>query len=339
MTRAPTPNLCIAVLAAIGLVWTPRGASAQQMDPGMHMPIPIPVPKKSAPKAARAKPAAAPHRPAVGMDDPAMGGMDTDAMPGMAPMDHSSLDHTSMHHDVDAATVPRTPIPVLTDADRAAAQPPAHDHPVHDSGVQHYMLFDRLEASTAGNDIAWNGRAWMGGDLNRLGLRTEGSRVDGRTAASDLEVLAGRSIAPWWDVVAGVRHDFRPGGAQDFAAIGVQGLAPYKVAVDATAYVGPGGQTAARVDLEYESLLTNRLILQPHVEFNLYGRDDPDRGIGSGLSTVDAGLRLRYEITRRFAPYVGVVHERAFGGTAQLRHDKGEDSRDTRIVAGVRWWF
>jgi len=342
MSAVQTSNVRIAVLVAIGLVLTSRAASAQQMDPNMQMPMSMPKPaKKAAQKPTRAKkPVAAKHdQPAVPMDDSTMGGMDMDAMPDMAPMDHSTMGHPSMNHGVDGAAVPRTPIPSLTDADRAAAQPPAHDHPVHDNGIQSYTLFDRLETSKGGNGIQWNGRAWIGSDMNRLWLRTEGSRNDGRTDSADLEVLAGHSVAPWWDVVAGIRHDFRPGDAQDFAAIGIQGLAPYKIALDATAYVGQGGQTAARVDLEYEGLLTNRLILQPHVELNLYGQDDPGRGIGSGLSTVDAGLRLRYEITRRFAPYIGVVHERAFGGTARLRQDKGEDSRDTRFVAGVRLWF
>ena len=273
------------------------------------------------------------------MDDASMDGMDMHAMPDMAPMDHSTMDHSTTGQDAYAPGFPHTPIPIPTDADRAAAKPPAHDHPVHDSGIQSITLFDRLETSNASDSLAWNGRAWIGGDINRLWLRSEGARVDGRTESADLEVLAGHSVAPWWDVLAGIRHDFGPGGAQDFAAVGIQGVAPYKIAVDATAYVGQGGQTAARVDVEYETLLTNRLILQPQVELNLYGRDDPGRGIGSGLSTVDAGLRLRYEITRRFAPYIGVVHERAFGATAQLLRDKGQDSRDTRIVAGVRWWF
>ena len=99
------------------------------------------------------------------------------------------------------------------------------------------------------------------------------------------------------------------------------------------------GQTAARFEVEYELLLTNRLILQPLVELNAYGKDDPARGIGSGLSSAEAGLRLRYEFTRKFAPYVGVVHERVFGNTADLRRDDGEDIDDTRVVFGLRTWF
>jgi copper resistance protein B len=229
----------------------------------------------------------------------------------------------------------------LTDADRAAAQPPAHDHPVHDNSIQHYTLLDRLETWNAdnGTGLAWDARTWIGTDLDRVWLRSEGERLDGRTEKADLEVLYGRSVAPWWDVVAGVRHDFKPGSSQDFAAIGVMGLTPYKFELDATAYIGQSGQSAARVDVEYETLLTNRLILQPRVEVNLFGQDDARRGIGSGLSTIEAGLRLRYEFTRRFAPYIGVVRERAFGGTADFRRDGGEDVTDTRFVAGVRLWF
>ena len=341
----------IALLLLAGLVSTPRGAGAQQMDPNMQMPMSMPVPAATrTPAPARAKKpvrkavpentsTAAPHHQHVmSADDPMMDGMPMDAMPDMAPMDDATMDHSTTGGAAYGPDSPRTPIPVLTEADRAAATPPAHDHPAHDNGVQSFTLFDRLEASDAG-DSAWNARAWIGGDLNRLWLRSEGSRVDGRIESADVEVLFGHSVAPWWDVVVGIRHDFHPGPAHDFAAIGVQGVAPYKIAVDATAYLGQGGQTAARLDFEYDTLLTNRLILQPHVEVNLHGQDDPARGIGSGLSSVDAGLRLRYEITRRFAPYIGIVHERAFGRTAQLRLDAGDVSRDTRIVAGVRFWF
>jgi copper resistance protein B len=263
-------------------------------------------------------------------------GHDMGNMPGMQPMDHSAMSGMSM-----APTEPIIPIPVLTDADRAAAAPPPHDHPAHDNSIQSYVLFDRLEAWNAdnGTGLEWEGQSWIGTDLNRLWLRSEGERVDGRTVSADLEVLYGRSFSPWWDVVTGIRHDFKPGGSQDFAAIGVMGLAPYKFEVAATGYLGESGQTAARVEVEYETLLTNRLILQPLLEVNLYGKDDPRRGIGSGLSTVEAGLRLRYEITRQFAPYIGLVRERAFGTTADLRRDDGEDIDDTRLVAGFRIWF
>jgi copper resistance protein B len=202
-------------------------------------------------------------------------------------------------------------------------------------------VFDRLEVWNAdkGTGMAWEGQSWIGTDLNRLWLRSEGERVAGRTDKASLEVLYGRSLSPWWDVVTGVRHDFKPGASQDFAAIGVMGLAPYKFEVAATAYIGQSGQTSARIEVEYETLLTNRLILQPLVELNLYGQDDARRGIGSGLGTIEAGLRLRYEVSRQFAPYVGIVRERAFGRTADFRSDEGEHVDDTRFVAGLRFWY
>lgn len=203
------------------------------------------------------------------------------------------------------------------------------------------MLLDRLEAWDAdpGAGLEWEGQGWIGTDLNRLWLRSEGEHVDGRTESANLEVLYGRSISRWWDLVAGVRHDFKPGASQDFAAIGVMGLAPYKFEVEATGYIGQSGQTAVRFEIEYETLLTNRLILQPLVEVNFHGQSDERRGIGSGLSTAEAGLRLRYEITRQFAPYIGVVHERAFGRTADFRRNVGAGIDGTRIVAGIRIWF
>lgn len=284
------------------------------------------------------------------MDHAAMG----HAMPTQEPaaVDHSAMghddaqpaamDHAAMGHTMPSpADQPITPIPVLTDADRAAAVPPPSDHPVHDNTIQYFALFNRLEGfdSDDGTAMEWEGQGWIGTDLDKLWLRSEGERVGGRTESADLEVLYGRAFARWWDVVAGVRHDFKPGASQDFAAIGVQGLAPYKFEFAATAYIGQSGQTAARVEAEYETLLTNRLILQPLVELNFYGKNDERRGIGSGLGTAEAGLRLRYEFTRRFAPYIGVVHERAFGRTADLRREGGEDVNDTRFVAGIRIWF
>lgn len=256
--------------------------------------------------------------------------------PTQQPVDHSKMDHSKQ-----ATTTPRTPIPVPTDADRAAARPPTHDHPVHDNEVFSKVLFNRLEAfdTDHGPGMAWEGQAWIGTDTDKLWLRSEGERVDGRTESADLEVMYGKPIARWWDVVAGVRHDFEPGASQDWAAVGVVGIAPYKFEVEATAYIGESGRTAARIEAEYELLLTNRLVLQPLVEANFNGKDDERRGVGSGLSTMEAGLRLRYEVHRKFAPYIGMVHERAFGDTADFRSAAGERDGDTRFVAGFRIWF
>jgi copper resistance protein B len=356
------------VSMAITLALAPAVSLAQEMDhSGMHMPMPEP---KAAParKPTRKKVATKPqtkpsaNSPHTGHDaQPAP--MDHSAMkhdmpmPMQTPVDHAAMghdmgtmeedhpnaDHAGMSHEgmSNAPTEARTPIPVLTDADRAAAAPPPQDHPVHDNSIQSFVLFDRLETWNAdpGTGIEWEGEGWIGTDRNKLWLRSEGERRDGVVVGTDLEVLYGRSIAPWWDVVAGVRHDFKPGPSQDFAAVGVMGLTPYKFEVAATGYIGQSGQTAARLEAEYEALLSNRLILQPLIEANFYGQNDERRAIGSGLGTLEAGVRLRYEVTRRFAPYIGVVQERAFGRTADFRRADGEDVNDTRIVAGLRIWF
>ncbi|WP_372016898.1 copper resistance protein B [Pseudoxanthomonas sp. 10H] len=242
----------------------------------------------------------------------------------------------------DTGTPPAEPVPVPSAADRAAAFPTLHgDHHAHGNAINSLVRFNRFEAWDAepGTGQAWEGSAWVGGDTQRLWLRSEGEREHGRTAAADLEVLYGRGISAWWELLAGVRHDFAPGPSRDWAAIGMQGLAPYKFEVSATAYLGSHGDTAFVAEAEYELLLTNRLILQPLLEVELRGQDDPARGVGSGLSTAEAGLRLRYEVSRRFAPYVGLVHERSFERTADHRRAEGEAIRETRWVAGVRWWF
>lgn len=290
---------------------------------------------------------------AMGHDAPTPATPDTPAATGHEGMDHGAMghgpgqavDHAAMGHapngDLPADAEPRTPIPEITEADLLAAVPPMHaGHETHDTAIHSYWLADRLEwQDTEEGSLAWEGVAWIGTDINRVWLRTEGEASGGEIESGDLEVLYGRAVDPWWDVVAGVRQDFGEGPSRTYAAFGVQGLAPYKFEVEATAYVGSGGRTAATVEAEYDTLITNRLILQWQAEASLHGKDDPERGIGSGLSTVEAGARLRYEITRRFAPYVGVEFERAFGGTADLRREHGEPVRDTRLVAGIRFWF
>lgn len=301
-------------------------------------------------------------RPATGqvIDHAAMGHEMPLSEPAAQPMDHSGMDHSTMDHssmgqgemdhaamghtmgsDLPANAAPREPIPTVTAADRAAAFGDVAAHTVHDDGIHWFALADRLETWDAdeGNAFAWETIGWIGTDLDRLWIRSEGESVDGSTESANLELFYGRAIARWWDGVVGIRHDFGEGPSQTFAGIGVIGMSPYKFEVEATAYIGEGGQTAASVEVEYDTLLTNRLILQWLVEAEAFGKDDPRRGIASGFSKVEAGLRLRYEFTRRFAPYIGVVHERAFGGTADLRRDEGQGIDDTRVVAGVRVWF
>lgn len=237
---------------------------------------------------------------------------------------------------------PREPIPPVTDEDRAAAFPLLKHHDMsHGPTMYSRTLFNRLEAwdGDHGSGQAWEGSTSIGGDLHRLWLRSEGEREGGHTASSNLEVLYGRGITPWWDVVAGIRHDFRPVSSQTRAAIGVQGMAPYFFEISAMAYLGESGRLSAVVEVEYELLLTNRLILQPLMELEFNSKDDPLRHVGTGLGKAETGLRLRYEVDRKFAPYIGIVHERSFGATADFHRENGEIPRDNRWVAGIRFWF
>lgn len=317
--------------------------AAEEMDPSMAMP-----------SSADSKPSTAQKsKPTTAKD----GAMDHSKMDhsSMETMDHSkmgAMDHSKMSMDdgqmdgmesMDggATTTSRTPVPVLTDADRAAAFPDVAGHGVHDKKINSFMLLDKFEYQDAdnGSAFAWDAKGWIGGDVDRLWLRSEGERTDGVTENAELQALWGHAIGPWWDVVTGVRQDFKPGSPQTWGALGIQGMALYNFEAEATAYIGENGQTAARLEGDYDILLTNRLILQPTAEVNLYGKNDPQRGIGSGLANTEVGFRLRYEIVRQFAPYVGVTWNRSHGKTADLASDEGEKTNEARFVAGIRMWF
>ncbi|WP_413817926.1 copper resistance protein B [Pseudomonas viridiflava] len=267
------------------------------------------------------------HGQMQGMDNSKMQGMDHSQMQGMQPPKQQ--------------TQSRTPIPALTDADRAAVYKAPGGHEVHDTALNSFFIFEKLEWQDAddGSALNWEAQGWIGGDVDRLWLRSEGERTNGKTEEAEVHALWGHSISPWWDLVGGVRQDFKPGDPQTWAAFGIQGLALYNFEAQATAYLGEGGQTAARLEGDYDILLTNKLILQPTAEFNFYGKNDPGRGVGSGLSESEVGLRLRYEIRPEFAPYVGVTWNRAYGKTADYARDEGEDINEARLVLGVRVWF
>lgn len=285
----------------------------------------------------------------------------------MPTMDHSQMDHGSMSHEqmmqmhqqpMDMQAQPQAtpeadhqahhpvgyqgaPVPPITDADRAAAFPDLPPHAMHKGGINYLFLADRLEWQDAddGSALAWDLSGWVGGNIDRLAFRSEGERIDGQTEEAELQLLWSHAISPWWETVAGVRQDFKPGSPQTWAAFGVQGMPLYGLETEATAFLGEAGQSALRLGAEYDILLTNRLILQPAAEMNLYGRNDEERGVGSGFSDLELGLRLRYEIRREFAPYIGVNWTRAYGNTADQLREEDEDVSEARLVAGVRFWF
>jgi len=204
------------------------------------------------------------------------------------------------------------------------------------------LLLDRLEwVHTSDGDAAdYDAIGWYGTSYNRLVVKAEGEAAQSKLQHARTELLWGHAIATYWDTQLGVRNDYyREGSGRNWLAFGVQGLAPYWFEIDATAYVGEAGRTALRLSGEYELLLTQKLILQPRAELNAYGKDDVVNGIGSGLSDLSVGLRLRYEFTRQFAPYIGVAWGGKFGQTADLARAAGEPTGETSVVAGLRFWF
>ena len=203
------------------------------------------------------------------------------------------------------------------------------------------VILDQLEMRDVGGDntLSWDGQGWLGRDLHKIWFKTDGERTAGSTDEAELQFLYSKVIARYWDFQLGVRHDFKPSPSRSWAAIGFKGLAPYFFDIDAAAFIGESGRTALRFEAEYELLFTQRLILTPDIEINLYGQNDPDAGIGAGLSDLEAGLRLRYEIRREFAPYIGVNWSRLFGNTADFARIAGEKSSETQLVIGLRAWF
>jgi len=203
------------------------------------------------------------------------------------------------------------------------------------------VLLDQLEWRSAaeGDAAVWDAEGWYGGDSNKVWLRSEGERVGGRTQNARADLLWDQAFARWWRVQAGGRQDFGAGPPRTWVALGLQGLAPYWFDTEATFYVGEQGRMAVRLKTEYELFFTQRLILQPEGEANLYSKADPARQLGAGLSDLEIGLRLRYELRRECAPYIGIVWSRQFGGTADHVRESGWNPSAVRFAAGLRAWF
>jgi copper resistance protein B len=247
-------------------------------------------------------------------------------------------EHGAHAHAADSPAPP-------SDADRAAAFPDVSGMPAMAMSTMNPLVslvtVERLEAqdTSEGTLTSWHVNASIGRDLAKLWIRTEGERLGGATERADLEVLWGHSVSPWWDVVAGARRDLDPGAPRTLAAVGIQGTAPLRIGLAATLYAAEGGVAAARAEAHYEVRVTNRVILQPRVEMNWASTGDASRAEGAGLTSADLGVRVRFEIRREVAPYVGLEHARRFGGTADAARAAGEDASDTRLVAGIRLWF
>lgn len=298
-----------------------------------------------------------PTRGTPAMDHAAMPGMPHgDSHPAPAPSDMPGMSDMSAMPGMDHATKGAAMAGMSMGAMQGGAAPADARSPDYSDGYGHstmpgmdmadsasltMLLVDQLEAfhGRDGSGQAWELQGWYGGDADKLWLRSEGERSGGRLEDGDVEALWSHAVAAYWDTTLGVRHDLGGGPSRNWLAAGVQGLAPYWFDVEATLYLGSAGRSAARLRASYDLRFTQRLILQPELEANFYGRRDPARGLGRGLTDVQFGLRLRYEIRREFAPYVGVQFVQRVGATADLARTAGRAVFDRQFVAGLRIWF
>lgn len=236
----------------------------------------------------------------------------------------------------------------LASGARAQQPPPVGQAQPHtmpkmlDQSIFAHLLFDQLEGRfgfNQGNTFRWEAQGWLGTDENRIWLLSEGRYSDNQLDDGIQQLFYGRAITTYFDALVGVRYDLDSLPGRGWGAVGIQGLAPQFFKVSAIGYVSGEGHLAARLEASYDLLITQRLILQPQIELNFYTKDDPARRIGAGLSELDAGLRLRYEITRQFAPYVGITYLGQYGATANYVSAAGGSTQQLRFTAGVRTWF
>lgn len=213
----------------------------------------------------------------------------------------------------------------------------------HGGGWHSLVLGERLEYQSADGDpaVVWEGQGWLGGDIHKLWFKTEGEHATdpGDVEEAEIQVLYSRAIGRFWELQTGLRHDLEPDPSRSYAVIGLQGLAQYWVELDGSLFLSDEGDVSARLEAEYELRFTQQLILQPRIELNLAFSDDQAIGVGSGLSTADVGLRLRYEFSREFAPYVGLSWIKAYGDTRDWLRSDGEDTNEVSFVVGMRFWF
>jgi copper resistance protein B len=211
----------------------------------------------------------------------------------------------------------------------------------NDDPLLYKVKFDEFEwQDQSGDDaLAWRGEAWLGKDQDKIFLKTRGEKTSDATEEFELQLLYDRAISPFWDLQLGWRGDFQPAEQRDWFAFGVEGLAPGFIESELTAFAGSSGRTSVRARFAYEILLTQRLVLEPEFELDWYGKDDPANALGSGLSSVEAGLRLRYAVRREFAPYIGVNWTGVHGDTRRYVRADGGQSSDFQLLAGLRFWF
>ncbi|MCA8900384.1 MAG: copper resistance protein B [Hyphomonas sp.] len=251
---------------------------------------------------------------------------------------------TAQEHNHDASSFDEQPWSQADAYFDPAEMAAAREHVLAHNGDQPFgmIMINRAEVQLTDDQETgvWDADAWYGGDINKLYLKTEGEYNFDESELEDAEVqlLWSRAVTSYFDLQAGIRYDFEPDGLAH-AALGFQGIAPYWFEVEGTAFLSEEGDITADFEAEYELLLTQRLILQPRAALSLSAQNIPEREIGSGVSSLEAGLRLRYEFAREFAPYVGVEYHGAPGKTGDMIEAAGADRDQTVWVVGLRVWY
>ena len=376
MTRLDL-GLLLAATAAVAIA-APAAAQMNHMNmpgmnmPGMKMPMPAkkptakkpttkkPVAKKPAAAKAGAKKAGArtaiakkvtpTKRPGPAKADP-MAGHDMSAMPGMEmPAGHDMAGMTNMPAagtDLPPGNAPPPPVPTDHAADTAyGAQNMAmgrhHLKEGHGGQKLSQVMVNLAETQFRnGHDgFEWNGEGWYGGDINRLWVKSEGDGNFGRSIKrAEVQALYSHAIGPYFNLQGGLRYDFKPNPSRVYATIGLEGLAPGFFELDSQLFLSNKGELLARAEAYYDQRITQRLILQPRAELNFAAQSTRETGTGAGLSDAEIGLRLRYDIRREFAPYVGVQYRRAFGDTRKYLREAGEDPGGFSLLTGIHFWF
>ncbi|WP_405051500.1 copper resistance protein B [Sphingomonas sp.] len=302
-----------------------------------------------------------PAQPASPTVDP-MAGHDMSSMPGMEMPSTKPVDPMAGH---DMSAMPGTTDAAPSGTDLPAGNAPAPDVPTDHAGdavygasamgmgrhhlnefhggqKQSLVMFNIAEAQFRnGRDgFEWDGEGWYGGDINRLWIKSEGDGAFGRSIEkAEVQALYSRAVGPYFNLQGGLRYDFKPNPSRVYATAALEGLAPGLFDVEGSLFLSNKGELLARVEGYYDQRITQRLILQPRAELNFAAQSTRELGVGSGLSDAEVGLRLRYDIRREFAPYVGVQYRRAFGQTRQYLRDEGEKAGGWSLLTGVRVWF
>jgi len=345
----------------------PKPAPAPAPSPA---PVVRPAPTGDAPAES---PGCAPEHAAMGHCTPKPETMDKSG-PAMDAMDHGAMspsdpdcppEHASMGHCTPkaAGTMEAKSGASGTDSppgDATAPAPPSDwyadriysraemEHSRHEMMKENggqtiaFISFNLAEyqARKGRDGFRWDGEAWYGGDINRLTIKSEGEGVFGEgVEGAEMQALYSRAIGPYFNAQAGIRQDLGPGPDRTYATIGFEGLAPYWFEVEGALFLSNKGDLLGRLEGYYDQRITQKLVLQPMAELNFSAQDVPETGTGSGLSDVELGLRLRYEIVREFAPYVGVEWARKVGDTARFARAAGEDASGVSFVMGIRAWF